>query len=66
MLTLKKVTKALPTGFELVKGEGYYYFAGPSTEGWHTTMVCVYRLNDLTLAQWLSEFESLKANWKNH
>lgn len=66
MLTLKKVSKALPAGFELVKGEGYYYFAGPGTEGWHTTMVCVFRLNHMTLEQWLSEFESLSTNRKNH
>ncbi|ARK07526.1 hypothetical protein LAV_00151 [Sphingobium phage Lacusarx] len=59
MMQLRTVNKALGAkypGLELVKGEGYYYFAGAGTEVCKETGVYgAYRLNDLTLDQWLSE-----------
>ncbi len=60
-LTLKKVTAALPKGYELVKGEGYFYFAGNDAMSWYSSSVLVFRINDLTLEQWVTEFETLRA-----
>ncbi len=63
MLTLKKVNDKIATlanNWELRGGEGYGYFY------WHnsnavcmltqTKPVMVYRLNELTLEQWVDEF----------
>lgn len=62
MLTLKKVnaeiTKFFP-GYEVVKGDGYFYVCGPNTELWHQTMIYVYRLNMLTLPQWRADVAHL-------
>jgi len=64
-LTLKAVSKALPPGYELVKGDGYYYFNGPDTSRWYATSVPVFRLNDLPLKEWLKEFEALSTDPRN-
>lgn len=65
MLTLKKVNKHLhengmPEDIELVKGEGYYYFAGGNTYAWKETGVYVYRLNHLSLEGYLDAYNELK------
>jgi len=59
-LTLRAVNEALrELGVELVRGEGYFYFA--SRDPYHPilkakeTGVYVYRLNDLSLARWVEE-----------
>ena len=56
--TFKKVNAALKDAgldVELVKGEGYFYFAGEGTDGWASTGVYVYRLTDLTVEEWMEE-----------
>lgn len=63
----KAITKAIKAKFgydvELIRGRGYYYFADASDKSvvdyWSTTAVYVNSLNQLTLPQWLEEFESL-------
>jgi hypothetical protein len=45
---------------ELVAGRGYFYFVGPGTGNWYSTSVAVYRLNHLSLAQWVEALEELR------
>lgn len=60
MLTLRKVNKELaPFGVELVKGDGYFYFEGEVVDNKSYTSVYVFRLNQLTLEQWLEEFQNI-------
>lgn len=60
MLTLKKVNAAIQKiedGWELVKGEGYFYWYHPTDLSYlDLSTVSVYRLNHLTLDQWIDEF----------
>jgi hypothetical protein len=42
-----------------VEGEGYFYFGGGEAVNWLTSSVMVRRISDLTLEQWLKEFDSL-------
>lgn len=63
-VTLNKVTeaiRALGGAEELVKGNGYFYFAGGNTGSWYSTSVYTYRLSDLTLDQWIDEYKTLSA-----
>jgi hypothetical protein len=43
----------------LREGDGYFYFGGGDAVHWLTSTVRVSRLSDLTLEQWLAEFDSL-------
>ncbi len=64
MLQLRTVNKALRAegiNLELVAGEGYFYFIGEGAEHAKQTSVMVYRLNDLSLEQWLVEARALQA-----
>ncbi len=40
-------------------GDGYFYFGGGEAVNWLTNSVRVQRLSDLTLEQWLGEFDKL-------
>lgn len=62
-VTLKKVNDELKKrgiAAELVKGKGYHYFTGDDCSGWPETSVMVYNVNELTLDQWMTEWETLK------
>jgi hypothetical protein len=43
----------------LRQGDGYFYFGGGEAVDWLSTSVMIKRLSDLTLEQWLAEFEKL-------
>lgn len=43
----------------LREGDGYFYFGGGEAVNWLTSSVMVRRISDLTLEQWLKEFDSL-------
>lgn len=43
----------------LEKGDGYFYFAGPTTTDWLHRIVKAPALSSLTLEQWLAEFNQL-------
>lgn len=59
MLTLKKVNAELVRlgiRAELVRGDGYFYFVGEDVElALEQGVYGVFRLNDLTLDQWVEE-----------
>ena len=40
-------------------GGGYFYFGGGEAVNWLTNSVRVQRVSDLTLEQWLGEFDKL-------
>lgn len=46
--------------YRLVRGRGYYYFAGGDAAGWPTSSVMAYRASDLPVAEWLAELASLR------
>jgi hypothetical protein len=39
--------------------EGYFYFGGGEAVNWLSSSVMIKRISDLTLEQWLKEFDSL-------
>lgn len=45
----------------LVPGDGYWYFTDGDTPYWPATMVCVPRITDLSLDEWLEEHRTLAA-----
>lgn len=59
MLTLKKINAELAKQgipAELVKGDGYFYFCGEAVAlAKEQGVYGVYRLNDLSLEQWIQE-----------
>lgn len=69
-VTVAKVNKALrQRGVDdvtLRRGHGYYYFSGEGTWGWYETAVYVYRVENYTLAAWMSEFDRLNMNPANY
>ncbi len=67
MLTLKAVNKAMVArGYsdELVKGDGYFYFIGEKADQFYSSSVYVYRLNQLTLEQWLDDYARMLAEYE--
>jgi hypothetical protein len=61
-LTRKMVNDALRArgrDESLREGDGYFYFGGGEAVNWLSSSVMVKRISDLTLEQWLKEFDSL-------
>jgi hypothetical protein len=49
----------------LREGDGYFYFGGGESVHWLSSSVMVRKISDLTLEQWMHEFQNLlKANQK--
>jgi hypothetical protein len=66
-LTIKKVNKAIQeieSGWELVKGNGYFYWVHP-TDLSYTDLETVdaYRLNFLTLDEWIEAFKTRRPSY---
>ena len=72
-----KVIKALRAHFKDIelwydRSASSWVFAGECTEGWEDRYTCVYRLSDLTPAQWVglaqsfSKRQTLGCNVDNH
>jgi len=60
-IMLKTVNKNF-VSVELCKGDGYYYFRTKKPYPYMSRSVYVYRLNELTLQQWIAEGEELVAD----
>ena len=60
-LTMKKVNQAIQeieAGWELVKGNGYFYWVHPTDMSYlDCATVGVYKLNDYNLDRWVEEFK---------
>ena len=59
-VTLKKINKALKErryDSTLHKGEGYFYFEGNEADCFKEQGVYVHKLNELSLEEWVAEFE---------
>jgi len=72
MVTRKQINKILPEGYTIegnYNDEGCYYFIGNGeygdTANWYCSSVYVYRLNHLTLDQWLESFIGLASEYSN-
>ena len=64
MLRLKSVNKKIQEKYpdlELIKGDAYFYFFSTNEKiyGLECTSVYVYKLNDLTLEQWIKEAKNI-------
>ena len=61
-LTMKKVNQAvqeIEAGWELVRGEGYFYWSHPTDYSYlDCQSIGVFNLNHLTLEEWLEEFKT--------
>lgn len=60
LATINKAIAALGGKEILVKGSDYFYFTEGEAFKWERSSVYVFKLNDLTLEQWLEEYKSLK------
>jgi len=56
MISIPAVNRAIAHlgDIELVKGNGYFYFAGDTVSVWAES-VYVYRINELSLERWIEE-----------
>jgi hypothetical protein len=64
MITIRTVNKAIAArgvAAQLVKGRGYYYFVGDAVSRATHTGVMVFRLNQLTVSEWLDELDRVLA-----
>jgi hypothetical protein len=62
MINRRTINKALSSkGYsdKIFAGEGYFYFSGDTASKFPQSSVYVYRLNDLSLEQWVAAYESL-------
>lgn len=60
--TIKNINAQLPEGIEIVKGNGYFYFASQTVEeiyGWTSTSVYVYKMQGLDTSFFLHAFDAL-------
>jgi hypothetical protein len=48
----------------LREGEGYFYFGGGEAANWLSPTVMVKKLSDLSLEEWLKEFDRILENEK--
>lgn len=67
-LTLRQVNAAIQArgiAAELVKDRDYFWFFGDAVEHAYSTSVYVYRLNDLTLAEWMRELDAILEDHEN-
>jgi len=68
-LTLRRVNEALYAmgcAEQLVRGDRYFYFAEGEAACWPESAVCVMRLNDLKLDEWLEEHRRLRQQARQH
>lgn len=54
------VNKHLPTGWELVTGDGYLYFVNNDPKSFETHSVMTPRLGDQRVREWLEDFLSFQ------
>jgi hypothetical protein len=60
ILQVNKALKAKGYKDELVKGKGLFFFYGDDASNWPDNTVHVNNVKDLSLEQWLSQYERLK------
>lgn len=57
---LNDALRARGRGESLYPGDGYFYVGGGDAVHWLSSSVMVKKISDLTLEQWLQEFDSLQ------
>ena len=64
--TINKAAVKEGLGLELVKGNGYFYVAGPGTEHLDSASIYVYRLADQDQESWLKDMRSFAKEIKEY
>ena len=59
VVEVNRALRARGEAITLRRGRGYYYFAGGDAALWPSSGVYVYRASDLTVAEWLHQFDLL-------
>lgn len=62
--TLNNVFSAKKLKVELARGKGYQYFIYDDGVHYDTRSVMVYKLNDLSLSEWITEGEAFAKDMK--
>lgn len=62
---VNKALKARGAEERLTAGRGYYYFRDGTAAGWYSQSVYVYRSDELTVEEWLAEYDSKLAEAKS-
>lgn len=60
-ITKKQIEAALPEGYGIDKCEGVWYFYGPDTYDWYSTCSDFCTLDQGTIEQWVSSFETSRS-----
>lgn len=58
--TINNINAQLPEGYELNRGNGYFYFTGPDCGSWYQSGVYVAQLSALQVWAWVHEFHCLR------
>jgi hypothetical protein len=65
---MRNIDNALPVGYEIVRGGGYFYFDGDGeygmTSAWPTSSIAVYHLTSMSIDEWVAEFHRLAADYE--
>ena len=56
-MTRKYIESKLPSGYEIDKCEGVWYFFGPDTSEWYTTCSDFCTLDQGNIEQWIKSFQ---------
>lgn len=54
---VNRAIKARGREEKLTRGRGYYYFREGTAAGWYSHSVYVYSASDLSVEQWMKEFD---------
>lgn len=65
-LTINKALRAKGYTDEIFAGKGYWYFSGDDASKFPQSGVYgVYRLNEMSLDQWVDAYENLRSAWQS-
>lgn len=67
--TVRDVNKALQelgVPEKLVKGKGYYFFFGGTTDAWPVTRIDVASIEQLSVQDWVKQYHHLRSMYMNH
>jgi hypothetical protein len=57
--SVNRALKHMGVEERLVRGRGYYYFAGGNAAAWPSSSVYVYRAEELSVGRWIAEYHEL-------
>lgn len=63
LLKVNAAIKAAGGNDELIRGDGYFYFAGGDAAQWPSSSVTVSHIGAFTVAEWMEERRVLRRAW---